>query len=51
MVPTSTYILVYGVPVLTVFWCIFLNILGKKLFGTKKDNLEADSNQGDTDKT
>ena len=36
MVPTSTYILIYGVPVFTVLFCIALNIIGKRMFGVSK---------------
>ena len=36
VVPTSTYVLIYGVPVFTVLFCIFLNIIGKRMFGVSK---------------
>ena len=45
MVPTSAYVLIYGVPIFTVLFCIALNFIGKKLFGVAKNVTAAGKNE------
>jgi hypothetical protein len=38
MVPVSTYVFIYGVPVAAILFSVFLYMYGKKLFGAADSN-------------
>ena len=50
MIPTSTYVLIYGVPVFTVLFCIALNIIGKRMFGVSKGDEASNDDEANDDK-
>ena len=45
MVPMSTYGLVLGLPVFKICFCILLNVVGKRLFGTQTDENLSGANE------
>ena len=42
MIPTSTYVLIFGIPAFVVVFCTALSIIGKKIFPSddKKEGKE-----------
>ena len=42
MIPTSTYVLIFGIPVFVIVFCTALSIIGKKIFPSddKKEGTE-----------
>ena len=37
MIPVSTYALIFGIPIFVVIFSVVLAVVGKKIFGDKKE--------------